>query len=55
MLENADTAIGGFFKGVDLYNPADAAKKLAIGTQVITRFAEIRRGDVLNCWFELQA
>lgn len=53
MLDGADTAIGGYFKGVDLGNAAEAADKLAIGTRVITRFAEQRTGDVLDFWFEL--
>ncbi len=53
MLDGADTAIGGFFKGLDLSNPEQAAAKLAMGTRVITRFAEVRTGDVLDFWFEL--
>ncbi|HSW20247.1 MAG TPA: OB-fold domain-containing protein [Ramlibacter sp.] len=52
-LKGADTAIGGFFKGLDLSDPAKAAAKLAIGTKVITKFAEKRTGDVLDFWFEL--
>lgn len=51
-LDGADTAIGGFFKGVDLSNPATAAERLKIGRRVITRFAETRKGDVLDFWFE---
>jgi uncharacterized OB-fold protein len=54
MLDGADTAIGGFFKGVDLTEPEEAAKRLAIGTHVNTRFAEQRKGDVLDFWFEVQ-
>ena len=53
LLDGADTAIGGFFRGLDLTNAKDAAAKLAIGTRVITRFAEKRTGDVLDFWFEL--
>lgn len=53
MLDGADTAIGGFFKGVDLSDAKLAAEKLAIGTRVITRFAEERTGDVLDFWFEI--
>jgi len=53
LLDGADTAIGGYFKGVDLSNPADAARKLAIGTRVTTRFAPQRTGDVLDFWFEI--
>jgi uncharacterized protein len=53
LLQGADTAIGGYFKGVDLADPAKAAEKLAIGTRVITRFAEKRTGDVLDFWFEI--
>jgi len=53
LLDGADTAIGGYFKGVDLADPAKAAEKLAIGTRVMTKFAEKRTGDVLDFWFEL--
>jgi uncharacterized protein len=53
LLDAADTAIGGYFRGLDLGDPAAAAKRLAIGTRVITRFAEKRTGDVLDFWFEL--
>jgi hypothetical protein len=51
-LDGADTAIGGFFKGVDLTDPREAAKRLKIGTRVTTKFAEKRKGDVLDFWFE---
>ncbi|MBV8914864.1 MAG: hypothetical protein JOZ05_17725, partial [Acetobacteraceae bacterium] len=53
-LDGADTAIGGFFKGVDLNDLTAAAEKLKIGTRVVTRFAEQRKGDVLDFWFEPQ-
>ena len=52
-LDNADTAIGGFMRGLDLSDAEAAAKKLAIGTRVTTEFAEKRIGDVLDFWFEL--
>jgi uncharacterized OB-fold protein len=52
MLDGADTAIGGYFKGVELTDGPAAARKLAIGTRVITRFAEKRVGDMLDFWFE---
>jgi uncharacterized protein len=52
-LDGADTAIGGFFKGIDLAKPQEAAKKMKIGTRVKTKFAEKRVGDVLDFWFEL--
>ena len=52
MLDGGDTAIGGFFKGVDLSDPAVAAEKLKIGTRVDTKFAEQRKGDMLDFWFE---
>jgi len=55
MLDGADTALGGLFKGVDLEDPAAAAKILAIGTRVVTKFAEQRNGDVLDFWFEVVA
>jgi hypothetical protein len=53
LLKGADTAIGGYFKGIDLTDGAKAAAQLAIGTAVITRFAKERTGDVLDFWFEL--
>jgi len=55
LLEGADTAIGGFFRGVDLRDPRDAAMKLAVGTPVTTRFADQRTGTVLDFWFEPSA
>lgn len=54
LLKGADTAIGGYFKGLDLSDSAKAAEKLKVGTPVITRFAEKRTGDVLDFWFEIQ-
>lgn len=53
LLKGADTAIGGYFRGLDLKDGAAAAKQLAIGTKVMTKFAEQRNGDVLDFWFEL--
>jgi uncharacterized OB-fold protein len=53
LLKGADTAIGGFFKGLDLTDSAAAAAKLKVGTKVMTKFAEKRTGDVLDFWFEL--
>jgi uncharacterized OB-fold protein len=53
MLDKADTAIGGFFKGVELSDPAKAAGTLKVGARVTTRFAEKRIGDVLDFWFEV--
>ncbi len=52
MLDGGDTAIGGFFKGIPLANGDEAAKHLAIGTRVMTRFEEKRTGDLLDFWFE---
>lgn len=54
LLDGADTALGGYFRGIELADPAAAAKRLAIGTRVITRFAEERKGDVLDFWYELE-
>lgn len=54
MLDNADTAIGGFFRGVDLDQPARAAEIFAVGTRVITRFVDKPVGDVLDFWFEIE-
>ncbi len=36
LLDGADTALGGFFRGVDLTDPAKAAQKLEVGTRVMT-------------------
>jgi len=52
LLDGADTALGGFFRGVELADGEAASKQLAIGTRVVTRFAEQRIGDVLDFWFE---
>ena len=52
MLDDADTALGGYFRGVDLSDPEFAAKALSIGTRVVTRFEEKRIGDVLDFWYE---
>lgn len=53
LLDGADTALGGYFKGVDLTDPEAAAARLAIGTRVVTKFAEQRKGDGLDFWFEI--
>jgi len=53
MLDGADTALGGFFRGLDLSDAAAAAEKLRIGARVKTQFAERRVGDVLDFWYEL--
>jgi len=52
LLEGADTAIGGYFRGIDLSDPAAAAEQLKIGTRVMTKFADKRIGDMLDFWFE---
>ncbi len=54
LLDKADTAIGGYFRGVDLSDPQAASERLKIGTRVVTRFAGKRIGDVLDFWFEPQ-
>ena len=54
MLDGADTGLGGFFKGVDLSDPAKAAERLKVGTRVTTKFAEKRIGDVLDFWYEVE-
>lgn len=53
LLDGADTAIGGYFRGVNLKDPAKAAEKLKIGTRVQTKFNQQRKGDVLDFWFEI--
>ena len=55
LLDGADTALGGYFKGVDLSDPQAAAEKLKIGTRVVTTFASERTGTMLDFWFELAA
>ena len=52
LLDGADTALGGYFKGVDLTDPARRRRQLKIGTRVVTKFAEQRKGDVLDFWYE---
>jgi uncharacterized OB-fold protein len=52
-LDNADTAIGGFFRGVDLEDAATAAEQLAVGTKIMTKFEDKRVGDITDFWFEL--
>lgn len=54
LLDGADTAIGGYFKGVDLADPEAAAVKLKIGTRVVATFAAERKGEMLDFWFELE-
>lgn len=51
-LDQGDTAIGGFFRGVDLSDPQAAASALSVGTRVNTKFAEKRVGDIIDFWFE---
>ena len=52
-LDNGDAALGGFFRGVDLTDGAKAAETFAVGTRVVTRFAEKRVGDMTDFWFEI--
>lgn len=53
LLDGADTAIGGFFKGIDLSDPKTASERLKVGTRVTTKFAEKRKGEILDFWFEI--
>ncbi len=53
LLDGADTALGGYFRGVELSDPAKAAEHLKVGTRVVTRFAEQRKGEVLDFWFDV--
>jgi uncharacterized OB-fold protein len=53
LLDGADTAIGGFFRGIDLADPQAAAAVLKVGRQVTTVFAAKRNGDILDFWFEV--
>lgn len=52
LLDGANTALGGYFRGIDLTDPAKAAEALAIGSRVVTKFADQRKGDGLDFWFE---
>lgn len=54
LLDGADTALGGFFRGIDLKDPAKAAERLKLGTRVMTKFADERKGSVLDFWFEVE-
>jgi uncharacterized OB-fold protein len=51
-LDNADTAIGGFFHGVDLSDSEAAAATFKVGTRVTTKFKDDRKGEALDFWFE---
>ncbi|WP_378941643.1 Zn-ribbon domain-containing OB-fold protein [Mesorhizobium sp. ANAO-SY3R2] len=53
MLDGGDTALGGFFRGIDLTDPKKAAETLKVGTRVRTAFADERIGDVIDYWFEV--
>jgi uncharacterized OB-fold protein len=53
LLDGADTALGGYFKGIDLKDPHAAAEKLKIGTRVTATFAAERKGEMLDFWFEI--
>ena len=55
LLDGADTAIGGFFKNLDLADPRAAAEVLKIGRRVKTAFAAERKGDILDFWFEVDS
>jgi uncharacterized OB-fold protein len=55
LLDGADTALGGYFKDIDLKDPAAAAAKLKVGTRVMTKFADQRKGEMLDFWFDLAA
>lgn len=55
LLDGADTALGGYFKGIDLKDPRAAAEKLKIGTRVTATFAAERKGEMLDFWFEIAA
>lgn len=52
MLEGADTALVGYVRGVELADQATAIKAVAIGTDVVVRFAEKPTGTAADYWFE---
>ena len=51
-IDNADTGRGGFFKRVNLTDPARAAQLLKVGTRMKTVYAEHRTGSIFGFWFE---
>ncbi len=46
LLDGPDNALGGYFMGLDLTDPAKAAARLKLFTRIVTNFAEKRTGDV---------
>lgn len=52
-LDGADTALVGYVRGVDLSVPAEAAKRLAVGTRAEVKFSATPTGTVTDYWFEL--
>ncbi len=53
LLDGADTALGGYFRGIDLRIRIRRRQRLKIGTRVNTKFVEQRKGEMLDFWFEV--
>lgn len=53
LLDGADTALVGYFRGVDLSQQAAAVNALKIGTPVVVKFSEEPSGSAADYWFEL--
>jgi uncharacterized protein len=53
--DGADTALVNFVRGVDLEDRDAALAALAIGNRAAIRFADERRGDMTDFYFELAA
>ncbi|MFH1977365.1 MAG: zinc ribbon domain-containing protein [Pseudomonadota bacterium] len=51
-LDGADTAMGGYVKGIDLTNIDNAMNILKIGNRIKVIFKDDRQGNVLDYWFE---
>jgi uncharacterized OB-fold protein len=52
LLDGADTALVGYFRGVDLTDQAKGVEALKIGTRVVVKFAEEPTGTSADYWFE---
>lgn len=51
-LDGADTALPGYVKGLDITDPTEYTRRLAIGTRVRVAFSEQPQGTVADYWFE---
>jgi uncharacterized OB-fold protein len=51
--DGADTAVANFVRGVDLTDLPAALASVAIGNRVAIRFADERKGDMTDFYFEV--